>query len=200
MVGEPPQAGAVRRLTAVARVFGPAVVFAFAVVAAGCQSSDEPDLTIRQTTEDLIRTAVADQVGLGDLSPICPEVEGAAVGLTWQCTATSAEGQVVALDAVINSEGQIELATTNVITSMALPTFEQAAVQALNTTVGSQLADEAIDCGEASVVFDPAQVDNQLLVCALLDPHTEQTYDVTLNVNDIEGRQFSLVVADEPRA
>lgn len=165
---------------------------------AGCTGGQDQEAapTVRQVAEEMIRSDVSSQAGLGDLSPVCPEVETPAVGSTWQCTATTADQRIVAIDAVINQDGQVELATTNLIAAAALPSFERAAIQALNSEVGSRLTDEAIDCGDVPVVFGSEQ---RLLVCGLVDPDTRQTYDVTLTISDIEGRQFTLVVADQPR-
>ncbi len=174
------------------------MVMAVLAIASACRSSPDDDVvTVRQTTEDMIREEVATQAGLGDLSPVCPEIDLAVsgVGTTWDCSATTADQRVITLAAVINDQGRIELATRNMIAAAALPSFERAAVQALNDTVGSRLEEGAIDCGEVSVVFGPEQV----MICALFDPHTEETYDVTLDITDIETRQFSLVVADRPR-
>jgi hypothetical protein len=119
-----------------------------------------------------------------------------AVGATWQCTAATADQRILNVDAVINQDGRVELATTNLIAAAALPSFERAAAEALNNTVGSRLTEESIDCGDVPVVFGSEQ---RLLICALLDPDTGLTYDVTLTVTDIEARQFTLVVAAQPR-
>lgn len=177
-----------------------AIVAVALLVVAGCRSApdEEAELTIRQTSEQLIRDEVAPMAGLGDLSPVCPEIErfGAQTGMAWDCTATTADQRVIGFRAVINELGQIEVATTNMISAAALPSFERAAVKALNDTVGSRLEDDAVDCGEAPVVFGQTRV----MVCALFDPHTEETYDVSLDIQDIETRQFTLVVADQPRA
>lgn len=176
-----------------------AIVAMVLVVVTGCRSApdEEAELTIRQTSEQLIRDGVAPLAGLGDLNPICPEIErfGAQTGLAWDCTATTADQRVIGIRAVINDLGQVEVATTNMIAATALPSFERAAVKALNDTVGSRLEEDAVDCGDAPVVFGQSRV----MVCALFDPHTQETYDVSLDIQDIETRQFTLVVADQPR-
>lgn len=169
-----------------------------ALALAGCRSAPEEEtpLTIRQTAEDLIRTDVAPLAGLGDLTPVCPDVTEATVGTAFECTATTEDQRIITVAASIDQLGRVALATNNMITAAALPSFERAAVDALNATVGSQLSPDAIDCGDAPVVFGQDQV----MVCALLDPHTEKVFDVSLTITDIEARQFSLVVADTPRA
>lgn len=176
-----------------------------ALIAAGCSSAPETEEalpTIRIATEALIEAEVTGPAGLGELKPACPEIDGttAGIGTAFQCTATSETQQVVALSAVIDEEGKVQVATTNLITGPALPSFERAAVDALNTTVQSNLDYSAIDCGNTTVIFDVDQAVERMMVCALFDPLTEATYDVTLTITDIEARQFSLVVADQPRA
>lgn len=177
-----------------------AVIMAVALlIVAGCTSDPEEvaEATIRQTSEDLIRNQVADGAGLGELAAACPDIErfGAQPGMTWDCTATTADQRIIGIRAVINDQGQVEVATTNMIAAAALPSFERAAVRALNDTVGSRLEDDAVDCGDLPVVFGQSRV----MVCALFDPHTQETYDISLDVQDIETRQFTLVVADQPR-
>jgi hypothetical protein len=164
---------------------------------AGCSSAPEEseDLTVRQVAEEMISTDVAGVAGLGQLSPVCPEVPEPVVGTAFDCTATSEDQRIVSLTGTIDDTGRIQLATNNMITAAALPSFERAAVAALNAEVGSKLVDEAIDCGESPVVFGQDQV----MVCGLLDPLTERIFDVSLTITDIERRQFSLVVAEAPR-
>jgi len=180
-------------------IFIGVVVGASLLISSGCRSApdEEPIPSIRQLSETMIRTTVADQAGLGDLSPVCPEVTEVSVGVTWECSAATADERLINLDGWVNERGQVELVTTNVITGSALPSFELAAVDALNAQVpGANLVEESIDCGETSVVFGQDRV----LVCALADPRTQQVFDVSLTIEDIEARQFSLKVAETPRA
>ncbi len=166
------------------------------LLAVGCNgSATEEALTPRRASEEMIAGPVADKAGVGTLAGICPDLTGVAIGATFECTATTDDQQNVVVDGLVNPEGKIELTTRNVIRAEALPSFEEAAVTALNETVGSALSSEAIDCGSDSVVLG----DNQQLVCALLDPQTSSVFDVSLTISDVEARQFNLVVADEPR-
>ncbi len=197
----------IRRSMAVRRVIPipvPALRFAMlGLVALGfvlsaCQSSTEEPvvLTIRQTAEELIRTEVAPEAGLGELVALCPDVNAAAVGTAFDCTATTEQQRVISVLADIDETGHLRLTTTNLVTAGALPSFERAAVDALNTAVpGTRLENEAIDCGETSVLIAQDNVMN----CVLLDPHTEKFFDVMLTIANIEARQFSLVVAENPR-
>lgn len=173
------------------------------LVAVGCSSDPEPEApeTIRTITEELIENQVTAPAGLGQLTAACPEVDPttAGVGTTFQCTATTEDQRVIGLTATIDNDGKVGLTTTNLITGPALPSFERAAVDALNETVQSELDYSAIDCGDSAVIFAVDQSTPKNMVCALFDPLTNATYDVTLTIADIEARQFSLVVADQPR-
>ncbi len=172
-------------------------------LALGC-TSEEPEpqvVTIRQITEDLISENVADQAGLGPLAPTCPDVTVAGVGTEFECSATTESGAVVSLAALINNDGKVELSTTNVITVAALPSFERAAVEALNAndpTLG--LSGDAMDCGIEPIVFPVEQSDGKTMVCGVVDPDTSEVFDVTFNITDIEERQFSVQVAEAPRS
>lgn len=178
------------------------VLMVAALLLAGCRSepTEEAEPTVRQVAEELVRTDVADVAGLGSLSPVCPDVVDAVVGTSWQCTAMTGDQRAVDIAAVIDETGRVKLNTTNLITGAAMPSFERAAVAALNNTVGSELADDAIDCGDEPVLFPTDLSVERQMVCALVDPNNQLTYDVTLSVSDIEARQFSLVVADQPRS
>lgn len=152
-------------------------------------------MTAQRATEELIVGPVADTAGLGPLLPVCPDMTGAVPGDSFTCTASTEEQKTVRLAAIIQPSGQVELATTNVITADALPSFEQAAIDALNSTIEIPLSYDDIDCGPNSLVIN----DDATLVCALRDPQTAAIFDVTLTFTDLEARQFSLVVADTPR-
>lgn len=176
-------------------------MLALLLVVAGCRSApdDEGPLTVRQTSENLIIEQLSSVAGLGDVGAQCPDLIDVTVGATWDCVATTEDQRTVALTAVVNEQGVIDLATTNVITGAAMPSFERAAVAALNTTVQTSLPEDAVDCGETTVVFPVDAAAARTMVCALFDPVTERIFDVTLTIDDIEQRQFSLVVANEPR-
>lgn len=175
---------------------------ALALLAAGCRSAPEEEAppTVRQLTEELIATNVSGTSGFGDVTATCPDVSAVGVGSTWDCLATTDDQRILALTATIDELGLIQVTTTNVITDAALPSFERAAVDALNATVQTTLNYEAINCGDTTVVFTPDPAQPRTMICALFDPLTERTFDVTLTIEDIEARQFSLVVADDPRA
>ncbi len=176
---------------------------ALAVVAvlSGCLDSggagdDAVVLTPGQATEQLIVGPLAEQVGLGPLTASCPDMTGAKAGDVFPCTAATGTDRLLNVDAAILPSGQVELSTTNVILGSALPSFEQSAVDAINKVrPDANLATGAVECGDTSVVLP----DDRMMICRLTDPRTAQVFDVSLTVEDIEGRQFSLVVASQPR-
>jgi len=157
-------------------VFRLMLIVGVALPIAGCSGGDDdvvpPPSSPRAATEQLIVGPMAEVIGLGPLAASCPEMNQASVGDVFQCSAVAeGDGQpAIAVAAEILPTGQVDLATTNVITA------------------------EAMD-GTTSIVL-PSE---QTMVCGLWDPATESIFDVTLNVTDIEQRRFSLVVADLPR-
>lgn len=180
------------------------LVVALTVLAVGCTSGDDdqatpdqqvPPASPRAAAEQLIAGPMAEVIGLGPLAATCPEMTEAAVGDVFQCSALTEAQSTINVAAEIMPTGQVDLSTTNVITAEAVASFEQAAVDALNTTLADPLSYEAMDCGTTSLVL-PAE---QTVVCGLLDPATEAVFDVTLSITDLESRQFSLAVADLPR-
>ena len=174
---------------------------ALAVTLAACLDSGDQDdaavLTPSQAAEQLIAGPLAEQVALGPLTANCPDMNAAKGGDVFPCTAATDTDRLVNVDATILPSGQVELATRNVILGSALPSFEQSAVDAINKVrPDANLATDAVECGDASVVLP----DDRMMICELTDPRTAQVFEVSLTVDDIEGRQFSLVVADRPKS
>ncbi len=179
-------------------------VLAMAFVVAACTSDDEGDnasgaqsapASPRAATEQLISGQMADVIGLGPLAVTCPDMSEATSGEVFQCSAMTEQQTTINVAAEIMPTGQVDMSTTNVITAEAVESFEQAAVDALNTTLAEPLAYDAMECGSASIVLNS----DNTTVCGLFDPATEATFDVTLTVSDLENRKFSLAVADLPR-
>lgn len=183
-----------------------ATALALVALVTGCTSGgdevaeEQPAPTSpRAATEALITGPMAEAIGLGPLSASCPEMTGATVGQVFQCSATTVNAEenqnTIEVAAEILASGQVDLSTTNVVTAEALTSFEQAAVDALNTTLEDPLPYDNMDCGQNSLVLSP----DRTLTCGLLDPATDDVFDVTLSISDLEGRQFALAVAEVPR-
>lgn len=145
--------------------------------------------------EDMIVGDLATSVGLGPLVPSCNDPGPLAVGITFACTATTEPGVVIQIQGSVNAEGHLALATTNLVSAAALPSFEREAAAALNNSVGSNFTAESVDCGATSIVL-PADF---VMDCALVMPASGEVFDVTLTITDLDQRRFSLVVGELPR-
>jgi hypothetical protein len=174
-----------------------AAALAIGLVAGACAGDPEPvALTTREISESLVRDTLSVHIGIGELRPTCPEVDEPTIGATWTCTATTEDDRIIELEGRINDRGQVDVATTNVISSASIPSYEEIAAAALsNSTPGLELTVDAVDCGPSSLVL----TEERQVVCALVDPRTRETYDMTLTIEDLEGREFGLLVAEQPR-
>jgi hypothetical protein len=155
-----------------------------------------PAVDPRAVAEEMVAGELATTAGMGPLTPSCEDPSPLAIGTTFACTATTETGEVIQIQGIINVEGRIQLATTNLITAAALASFERQAAATLNDSVGSNFTAESVDCGAAAVIV-PADF---VLPCALIMPSSGEVFDLTLTITDLDGRRFSLVVADAPRA
>ncbi|MEM8926353.1 MAG: hypothetical protein AAGD35_22840 [Actinomycetota bacterium] len=148
-------------------------------------------LAVSMITGDLATT-----LGLGPLLPACDDPGVYSAETVFACTASTQTGQVINVHASVNADGRLSLATTNVISAPALPSFEREVASILNNNVGSNFTAEAIDCGPSAVVLPP----DLSMTCALVMPSSGEIFDVTLMITDLEGRAFALQVADVPRS
>lgn len=167
--------------------------------AAACSSDPDPleaAADSKSLAEGMIEGDLSTTIGLGPLVGSCNEPGPLAVGITFDCTATTEPGQVIQVLGVINPDGHLGLTTQNLISAGALPSFEREAASSLNTTVGSNFTAESVDCGNSAVVL-PAGSE---LGCALVIPASGEVFDLTLTITDLDARRFGLVVGDQPRA
>jgi hypothetical protein len=145
--------------------------------------------------EVMVAGDLAELAGLGSLAPTCDDPAPLAVGTTFGCTATTESGAVVQIQGIVNVEGKLQLTTTNVITASALTSFEREAAANLNDTAGTNFTADSVECGNQSVVVP----DDFVLPCALTMPASGEVFDLALTITDLDGRLFSLQVADAPR-
>ncbi|MEM9612950.1 MAG: hypothetical protein AAGA59_08450 [Actinomycetota bacterium] len=175
------------------------LLIALALVAAGCsgggETAEEAAPAQQSLAEEMITGELATGVGLGPLAPSCNDPGVYAADTAFTCTAITGPGDVINVHGSVNGDGHLNLATTNVITAAALPSFETEVAALLNNTVGSNLTAEAVDCGSTAIVL-PGDL---AMTCALIMPASGQIFDVTLTITDLEDRRFALRVADEPR-
>ncbi|MCP3991046.1 MAG: hypothetical protein GY724_18365 [Actinomycetia bacterium] len=138
--------------------------------------------TVEEAAEKLIAGDMADQIGLGELTPACPEVEEPEVGTTFQCTAVTSDGQTIDFDGVVDEEDHINLETTNVVTGSLIEQLFYETLNAQNPNTG--LVPDGVDCGGEAIVL----VDKQMTCEILLDGAPAQT--ATLTITDIAAGEF----------
>jgi len=140
----------------------------------------------------VIEGELADLIGLGPVMATCDSPPSTDLGTTFDCTGEVA-GQVATFTAVINGEDNVNVNTTNVILADQVQTFAVTAMRQLNESVGGSAPDEAMDCGDESIIL-PA---NNVFVCGL--GLGADIYDATINITDPSDGSFTVVVADSPR-
>jgi hypothetical protein len=185
-------------MTVIRAVSSVALAVAAAILFGACSPAPEVETAVdpKLLAEQMIAGDLSSALGLGPLVGICNDPGPLAVGSAFSCTATTEVGDVVQIDGVVNSEGRIELATSNVVSDAALPSFEREAAATLNNSVGSNFTAESVDCGVGSIVLGSDFV----LPCALMMPSSGDVFDLTLTITDLDGRRFGLVVGDAPRS
>ncbi len=169
-----------------------------ALVAAGCSASGEFSVgtpSVEDQTEDLIEGDIANQIGLGDLNATCTKPASDDVGSRFLCTAATEDGRTVEFQAVIEEDGAYA-ETTNVIIADKVDDVEAVIVAELENASGTDLADDAVDCGDGSIIVD----DQNEFVCAFTSPSGD-VFDVTVTFSglDTDNPTFGFQVADEPR-
>ncbi len=172
-------------------------IAAFALVASACSVSGEFSVgtqTIENGTEDLIEESLAEQIGLGELDATCTKPASEEVGTRFLCTATTEDGRTIELQAVVEEDGAF-VETTNVVLASKIPEIEATIVARIEELSGLDLADDALDCGDESLIVD----ENNQVVCPITDPIGD-VFDTTITFNglDTDDPTFDFVVATEP--
>ena len=140
---------------------------------------------------DLIEGELADQIGQ-PLTGACDDVDDPEVGTAFDCTGTTADGDVIDFVTLIDEEDHISVDSVNVVTAEAVGRFEAAAVEALGAETGVDLDPAAIDCGDGSVILPPSGD----MSCTVTDPTDGTVYEATLTVNDLDTGDFDIQVGD----
>lgn len=150
------------------------------------------DIDFSALAAELIEGELADLIGLGPITAMCDDAPSNEVGTTWECDGTVAD-QVATFAATIDREDHVNVVTTNVILADQVPVLAASAMQELNTSVGGSLPDEAMDCGDQSIVLSQTNE----IVCGL--DIGSGIYDTTITITDLNTGAFNVVVAETPR-
>lgn len=134
--------------------------------------------------------AMAQRLGIDDITgATCDEPTSEDVGTIFRCTATS-DAKTVEFDVEIEGDDRIFAGPTNVVDKNLLPDYEVSAVQSLNDANGFGLPEDAIDCGERTVVLDAERT----MICELTVPETGEVFDAAITVSDTELGSFSVEI------
>jgi hypothetical protein len=163
------------------------------VVLSSCSVSGEISVgsqTPEGASEDLIEGALAEQIGLGELTASCSSPSSEEVGARFLCTGDSEDGRTIEFQAVIEEDGPF-VSTTNVVLAENLEPIVANIVGEIENQSGVDLAGDALDCGTETLVVDAS---NQV-ICPLTDP-TGQVFDtlITFNGLDTDNPTFDFVV------
>lgn len=178
-------------------IIGRVGLMVLAAVVGACSSPPADPVVAgpRADAEQMVVDDLGPALGLGAVVASCEEPPPLAVGARWGCTATSETGQRIDIAGSVNPEGHMELVTTNVISEAALPSFERDAASALNNEVGSSFTADSVDCGQGPLILGSDMAVN----CVLIMPSSGVTYDLLMQITDLDARHFALQVADQPR-
>lgn len=172
------------------------VALGAAAVMLGCSASAT---NYKAEAEKLIVETIAPDIGLGDLKSECekPAKDSPAVGDTFDCTATTADGDVITLVATVDKPNHINVNTSNLVAKDAAKRLGVAAVGLLEEQLGVTIGAENMDCGTTSLIVD-AQAPQ--IVCGLTNTTSGDVYDATITIDDLANiDEINVVVADSPR-
>ncbi|MFN0025751.1 MAG: hypothetical protein ACKV2O_01005 [Acidimicrobiales bacterium] len=150
----------------------------------------------RSAAEKVITDDIATQGNLGDLKATCDEPASTEIDEKFQCTAETADGEVIAFDATIAEDDTVNVESTNLITPDGLKQIEEIAVKALESQIGATLGLENFDCGQDAVVID---VSAEVLTCVLTEPDSGLKYEAKVDIPDLnDPGKLSVEVAEMP--
>lgn len=171
------------------------------IILASCSSqasgSPKPDevLSVRETAERLISNDIAEEIQLGDLSPVCEEVPNPTYNTTFDCSATASEDRIIYLNGKVEQDGRISLETSNVILKNDLVKYETPAVAYVNEKLGTQFPSNVLDCGDDSIILNTHRV----ISCSFIEPGSGDVYDAKVKIDDISNFLVSVQVSNTPR-
>ncbi len=159
------------------------------LVFASCTGNTTPKadetLTIKQTSERLIKNDVAAIVAKGDLEPQCPEIPNPAIGQVFRCSAFTEDKREVLVEGVVQNSGRILLKTVNVIMAEDLSKFEIAAVDRLNEKGGFSYDYSTVRCEDENIILVTNQLGKQVIACSFVDPSNASVFNAEISVTDV---------------
>ena len=78
----------------------------------------------------------------------CDDVDDPEVGVSFDCTGTTDDGDVVEFVTLIDDDDHISVDSVNLVTAEGVPQYEAAAAEALTEQAGVTLDPADVDCGD----------------------------------------------------
>lgn len=152
-----------------------------------------------ETAEALIESEIAEQVGLGDLDATCDDPPNNDVGTTYDCTATTADGQTLTFLTRFTAEDEIFVQPSNVLVESEIPVIEAEAARVLGPEIGVEIDPETIECPTAAAIVLP---EDGTIDCTIVRPDDGVVFPLTITLENFDfdtGFQNLFVqVGDEP--
>ena len=153
----------------------PHALVALTVTAGAVACSGDPALT----GEGVIESELADQMGLGELSADCDEPENRNVGTEFACTATTEDGQVIRIVSQFDSEDEIFVYPTNVLSAADVPKAVEVAATVLSPEVGFDIDPASIECPDGPLVL----AEGGVLDCTIENPTDGALFPLTITLS-----------------
>jgi hypothetical protein len=150
--------------------------------------------SLQETAEELIAGELSDIAGFSEeLDATCDKpADDIKIGDTFDCTGTSADGQVVEFTATHDKEDHVDVVSTNLVTKENFEKIVDQTEQMISKKAKVELPSGSITCEEGPLVGDePLQV-----TCELTDPTNGQVFDLTLEVTDFEDGSFNYEIGN----
>lgn len=149
----------------------------------------------KKAAEALIESEIPGQLGLTSLDATCDDVDDPEVGTVFECTATTEDGRLVRLTTVIDREDHIDITTVNALNADDRARLEASGADVLGTQVGVELDADSMDCGDDVVIL----ADDGIMVCAFRPPGTDDVFDATYEITNLDTGTFNLKISANPR-
>jgi hypothetical protein len=135
-----------------------------------------------QTAEALIEGPLTDEIALGELTATCDQPANLEQGETFECTATTPDGDTIELVGELTSDDDLNVQTTNLLTADDVELILSAIADAVAVEVDADVVAGDITCPPRSVILD-ARGD---FVCEIVDRSTDDVYPITIETGGLD--------------
>lgn len=150
-----------------------------------------------ESGETVIEGPLAEEIGLGDLDATCEQPDELAEGETFDCTATTSDGEIIEFEALLTSDDEFDIVATNLLTTDEVDVLRSDAATQLGAQIGVEIAAESIACPDGTVVLDDDE-----LVCEITDVDTGDVYELTMTFAEFDRDtgfgDIQYLIGDQP--